>query len=47
MEYIKRYDILPRPIILKRKYVLSSILEQCNDMSVKEAIAIVEMLGWD
>ena len=46
-KYIKRYDILPRPIILKRKYVLSSILEQCNDMSVKEAIAMVEMLGWD
>lgn len=45
-EYIKNYNILERPIVLKNKYVISSILEQSSDISVEGAIEILKKLGW-
>ena len=45
-EYIKNYNILEQPIVLKNKYVISSILEQSSDISVEGAIEILKKLGW-
>ncbi|MDU2672300.1 MAG: clostripain-related cysteine peptidase [Clostridium sp.] len=45
-EYIKNHNILEQPIVLKNKYVISSILEQSSYISVEEAIDILKKLGW-
>lgn len=45
-ENIKNYNILEQPIVLKNKYVISSILEQSSDISVEGAIEILKKLGW-
>ncbi|SCJ73416.1 Clostripain family [uncultured Clostridium sp.] len=45
-EYIKNYNILEPPIVLKNKYIISSILEQRSNISVEEAIEILKKLGW-
>lgn len=44
---IKNYNTFVSPIILKVKYVISSILEERNNILVREAIDIIEALGWN
>ena len=44
--WIRDYNKLISPIVLKRKYVLSSILEQHNNISINEAISILDELEW-